>query len=693
LLQRTLNLGILAHVDAGKTTLTERLLYAAGAIDEIGSVDDGTTQTDSLALERQRGITIRSAVVSFAIDDVTVNLIDTPGHPDFIAEVERVLGVLDGAVLVISAVEGVQPQTRVLMRALQRLRIPTLLFVNKIDRPGAGGERLLRAISERLAPAIVPMGFTRALGTRAAGFSLFAADDPASRAGLAEVLAGQDETLLAEYLENEGGLPSDRLRQALAVQTKLALAHPVFFGSAITGAGVEALMAGIAELLPAAAGDADGAVSGTVFKIERGAGGEKVAYVRMFSGTVRTRDRLCFGRELFDKVTAIAVFERGPAARRTSVSAGEIGKLWGLDDIQIGDRIGEAGTVGEQHQFAPPTLESVVVAGTADGRAGLAVALAQLAEQDPLINVRQDDTVDEMSVSLYGEVQKEVIQATLANDFGIDVTFRETTTIYIERPAGTGEAVEVLHAPTNPFMATVGLRVDPAPIGSGVEFRLDVDMRSVPMYIYKTANNFTEIMTQYIRRTLREGLFGWRVTDCTVTMNECDYFVGDGSRRRSRSNNGRQVHTSRTTAADFRKLTPLVLMLALERAGTVVCEPLLRASIEAPTDAVGTVLAAVARLGGVVEAPSLRGDLSMIETVLPAAHARDLQRQLSGLTGGEGVIETSFGGYQPVSGTPPSRRRRTANPLNRQEYMMELARLAIRRTNQQKTGRNGQPPG
>src|SRR4249919_1466894 len=141
---RTLNLGILAHVDAGKTSLTERLLFAAGVIDEIGSVDDGNTQTDSLALERQRGITIKSAVVSFVIDDVTVNLIDTPGHPDFIAEVERVLGVLDGAVLVISAVEGVQSQTRVLMRTLQRLHIPALIFVNKIDRRGADIERVMQ---------------------------------------------------------------------------------------------------------------------------------------------------------------------------------------------------------------------------------------------------------------------------------------------------------------------------------------------------------------------------------------------------------------------------------------------------------------------------------------------------------------------------------------------------------------------
>src|ERR1700754_1174186 len=161
----TLNLGIVAHVDAGKTSLTERLLYSVGAIDEIGSVDAGNTQTDSLALERRRGITIKSAVVSFVVGDVAVNLIDTPGHPDFIAEVERVLSVLDGAVLVISAVEGVQAQTRVLMRTLRRLRIPTLIFVNKIARGGARRDAVLAQLARRLAVPLVPMGRPVALGT------------------------------------------------------------------------------------------------------------------------------------------------------------------------------------------------------------------------------------------------------------------------------------------------------------------------------------------------------------------------------------------------------------------------------------------------------------------------------------------------------------------------------------------------
>jgi len=661
---RTLNLGILAHVDAGKTTLTERLLYAAGVIDEIGSVDDGTTQTDTLALERQRGITIKSAVVSFAIDDVTVNLIDTPGHPDFIAEVERVLSVLDGAVLVISAVEGVQSQTRLLMRALQRLKVPTLMFVNKIDRPGAGDERVLGAISERLTPAIIPVGSAHGLGTRAADFTRSGADDAEFRARLAEMLAERDDGILTAYIDGEAGVPYRRLRQALAKQTGRALLHPVFFGSAITGAGVEPLMSGIAELLPASEGDADGPASGTVFKIERGPAGEKIAYVRMFSGTVRIRDRLRFGPAGEGKVTALSVFDRGAAARRGSVSAGQIGKLWGLGAIQIGDVIGAPRTAAA-HQFAPPTLETVVVPSSSAERGPLRIALAQLAEQDPLINVRQDDVRQELSVSLYGEVQKEVIQTTLASDFGVDVTFRETTTICIERPIGTGEAVEVLRAKTktnvtghssphssNPFPATVGLRVAPAPIDSGIEFRLGVDIRLVPLHIYKTADTFTDLMRQYVRETLLEGLFGWQVTDCTVTMIDCGYVAAG------------------TTAADFRRVTPLVLMRALEGAGAEVCEPMVRVSLEIPTDTLGAVLPVLARLGAAVQTPS-GGKLS---TVLPAARVQELQRQLPALTGGAGVLESEFGGYRRVGGEPPTRPRTTADPLNREEYLMHLTR-------------------
>ncbi|HRF51010.1 MAG TPA: GTP-binding protein, partial [Anaerolineales bacterium] len=303
-----LNLGILAHVDAGKTSLTERLLFRTGVIRKLGSVDAGTTQTDTLALEQQRGITIKSAVATFALDDVVVNLLDTPGHPDFIAEVERVLGVLDGAVLVISAVEGVQAQTRVLFKALQRLRVPTLFFINKIDRRGAQEEALLQRIAEKLTPAILPLGATQGRGTSAAAYLPFEHDDPAHRARLIDALTARDDAFLAACLRDDMDVAPEALRRELAAQTRRAQIHPVVFGSAITGAGVDELLAAIRELLPTSPERAAEPVAGSVFKIERGRGGEKVAYVRLTAGALRVRDRVGYGAGHVGRVTGLAVF-------------------------------------------------------------------------------------------------------------------------------------------------------------------------------------------------------------------------------------------------------------------------------------------------------------------------------------------------------------------------------------------------
>ncbi|MFE7839080.1 GTP-binding protein [Streptomyces sp. NPDC057474] len=659
-MSRTLNLGILAHVDAGKTSLTERLLHTVGVIDEIGSVDDGSTRTDSLALERQRGITIKSAVVSFEIDDITVNLIDTPGHPDFIAEVERVLNVLDGAVLVVSAVEGVQAQTRVLMRTLRRLRIPTLIFVNKLDRRGARHRDLLETIAARLTPAIVPMGEVGRLGTAKAHFTPY---DPLPP-GLLELLAEHDDRLLAAYVHDETAVPDARLRAALAAQTGEALVHPVFHGSAITGAGISELIDGIRELLPATDGEADGPVSGTVFKVERGPAGEKIAYVRMFDGTVRTRDRLTFrDGELEGKVTAISVFERGAAVRETAVSAGRIAQLWGVADIRIGDTIGvPRERAADGHHFSPPTLETVVLPAHAEDGGALHLALTQLAEQDPLIGLRHDDLRQETSVSLYGEVQKEVVQATLADEYGIDVTFRETTTICVERLAGVGEAVEFNKKDGNPFLATVGLRVEPAPVGSGVDFRLEVELGSMPYAFFKAVEDT-------VREALEQGVHGWRVPDCVVTVTHSGY-----SPRQSHAHQ-RFDKSMSSTGADFRGLTPLVLMDALRRAGTRVHEPMHRFRIDAPADSLGAVLPVLAALRAVPQDTRMSGRVVRLEGLVPAARVHGLEQRLPGLTGGEGELETAFAHYAPVGGTTvPERPRTDHNPLDRKEYLLHLTR-------------------
>jgi ribosomal protection tetracycline resistance protein len=652
---RRLNLGIVAHVDAGKTSLTERLLFTAGVINELGSVDDGSTQTDTMALERQRGITIKSAVVSFAIDGLTVNLIDTPGHPDFIAEVERVLSVLDGAVLVISAVEGVQAQTRILMRALQRLHIPTLIFVNKIDRRGAQQEHVLHSISERLTPAVIPMGSTSELGTRSAGFVPSGAADAEFAARLVDLLADHDDAFLAAYVNGGATVSYRRLREELASQTRQARVHPVFFGSAITGAGVDALISGIKELLPSGEDDPHGPVSGTVFKIERGPAGEKIAYARMFSGTLHVRDRLQFGQGNEGRVTAISVFDRGPAVRRGAVAAGQIGKLWGLGDIQIGDAIGESRAASEHH-FAPPTLETIIVPRRPADRQALHAALAQLAEQDPLIDLRRDDLRQELFVSLYGEVQKEVVQATLATDFGIEVEFLETTMICIERPVGTGEELEILGKDSNPFLATIGLRLEPAPVDAGLTFKLEAKVETIPIFVYKAVEHFQKAMEETVQETLRQGLYGWQVADCTVTMTMSGYVSPSSSAR------------------DFRLLTPLVLMSALKQAGTIVCEPMHRFQLEIPADTFGSLLPALARLRAIPQAPVIQGPLCRLAGEIPAALVHDLQQQLPALTRGEGVLESAFERYAPIRGTPPTRARSDLNPLNRKEYLLHVLR-------------------
>jgi ribosomal protection tetracycline resistance protein len=398
------------------------------------------------------------------------------------------------------------------------------------------------------------------------------------------------------------------------------------------------------------------------------------------------------------------VFDRGPAVQSAAVAAGQIGKLWGLGDIQIGDtvRVVETSTAshrpgangcrgpepsngwepaggsgrkpepgecrepqpgecrepepGDCRYFAPPTLETVVVPCRLADKGALHLALSQLAEQDPLINLRQDDRRGEMYVSLYGEVQKEVIQATLAQEYAIDVHFRETSVICIERPIGTGEALERLGKGDNPFLATVGLRVEPASEGAGVELRLEVEVASIPLFIFKAVEEFQRAMEDTVRTTLQQGLHGWQVTDCTVTLTECGYV------------------SPPSTARDFRLLTPLVLMSALQEAGTSVYEPIHRFHLEIPADTYGSTIPILARLGAVLQSSATRDSSYTLEGEILATQVHQLQHQLPAATRGEGVLEWDFDSYQPVSGAIPTRPRSDYNPLNRKEYLLHVVR-------------------
>ncbi|MFK8849905.1 tetracycline resistance ribosomal protection protein Otr(A) [Streptomyces sp. Ac-502] len=619
----TLNIGILAHVDAGKTSLTERLLYATGAIERLGSVDAGDTRTDTGAIERERGITIRSAVASFTAGDVQVNLIDTPGHSDFIAEVERALGVLDGAVLLLSAVEGVQARTRVLMKTLRRLRLPTLLFVNKIDRAGARTEALVADIRRTLAPHVVPMAAVRGAGTPGARTTPLRAHVPAVRARLTELLADADDTILARAVDGPPPSPEELLA-ALAARTADGSVHPLYFGSAIGGQGVGALIDGMTRLIPPPPPGAAGAPPrGTVFAVQREPGGGKSAYLRLYEGEVRPRRPVSLHRREPDgtavrvdgRITALEVVGR-PPGDQALLTAGNIAVLRGLPGVRVGDRLGgEApGTHREDGEalFSRPTLETVVRARRPAEAARLRAALLGLAEQDPLIHARPAAS-GATSVLLYGEVQKEIIAATLRQDHGIVADFAPSRVVCVERLLGTGEAYEEITGRDHVgWWATVGLRVEPGPRGSGPRFAYETELGALP-------HGFHQAVEDTVYASLRDGPRGWAVTDCRVVLTRSG-FVGPVS-----------------TAGDFRGVTPVVLARALRRAGTRVYEPCHSFEAEVPLDTIAPVTAHLAPLGADFDDTSAAGGRWLLTGTLPARRLHDAERRLPGLTRGEGT--------------------------------------------------------
>jgi ribosomal protection tetracycline resistance protein len=648
----TVNIGILAHVDAGKTSLTERLLFDTAVIERLGSVDSGTTQTDTGEIERRRGITIRSAVAAFTVGDRQVNLIDTPGHSDFVAEVERALGVLDGAVLVMSAVEGVQPHTRALMKTLRALRLPTLIFINKIDRMGARSDDLLADIARLLTPAVLPMGTVRDIGTARASFHGYGTADATAIAAWAPVLAEHDDGLLAALVDDESPEPA-RLTAALRTQTATGAVYPVLFGSALSGAGVPALLDAIGTLLPPAPA-AEPELRARVFAIERGPSGEKLAYIRSYGGDLRARQHVTVYRRDIDggvghyqvHVTGVSVvgLRSGEAGHLT---AGYIAKVRGLSGVRIGDQIGSPVALDVDAHFAPPTLETTVRPAGSTRPETLHAALVQLADEDPLIRTHVTPT-GATAVALYGEVQKEVIGATLTDVYGIEATFEPSRIMHGERPIGTGNGLELLG---HGFLATVGLRVEP---GDGVDYHLEVELGSMPL-------SFHRAVEETVRQSLTQGVSGWPVTDIRITLTR----------------NGFKPDTA---PGHFRDVVPLVLMRALAMAGTRVYEPCHRFELDVPPDRLGPAVAQLAHLGAKVETTLDRSAYWRITGDIPARVAYVFQQQLPALSNGEGLWSSVPYGDRAVIGSPPRRARTDGNPFDRVEYTRFLAQRDLATT-------------
>ncbi|MCW9132117.1 TetM/TetW/TetO/TetS family tetracycline resistance ribosomal protection protein [Bacillus paramycoides] len=643
----TINLGIVAHVDAGKTSLTERILYETNVIKEIGRVDSGNTHTDSMELERQRGITIKASVVSFFINDLKVNVIDTPGHADFIAEVERSFRVLDGAILVISAVEGVQAQTKILMRTLQKLNIPTILLVNKIDRSGANTEKVVKQIRATLSNKILPFYSVENEGTKQAHIIKYQSFDDCI-----ELLAPYNESLLESYVNNEI-VPDSLLRKELEKQIQRANVYPIFFGSAMTGIGVTELLENISAMLPTDTSShcEDDALSGIVFKIEREPSGEKIAYVRVFSGCLHVRKYVNIHRTESlshkEKIKKMCIFQNGNAVQTPTVQSGEFCKVWGLSDIKIGDIVGERTQHIKDIQLAEPQMEAAIKAMPKERNHDLYVALMELCEEDPLIKVWKDDVHNELYIRLFGEVQKEVIETMLHEKYNLQVTFSNTRVVCIEKPVGIGNAVEMMGEKTNPFYATIGFKVAQGALNSGITYNLGVELGSLPLAFHKAIEDT-------VFQTLKQGLYGWEVTDIIVTLTHTGYA------------------SPVTTASDFRNLTPLVLMDALKQAETCVYEPVNEFELTVPEHAISTAMYKLAAIPATFTEPILYNDSYHLTGSLPVAKTENFKRMLHSFTEGEGIFTTKPAGYTKLNALFPTRKRVDFNPLNRKDYLLHV---------------------
>lgn len=635
------NIGLLAHVDAGKTTTTEQMLYHAGRIRTAGRVDDGTTQTDYLDVERQRGISVRMAATVLPWKGCEINLVDTPGHTDFVSEVERSLQVLDGVVLVISAAEGVQSHTETLWHALRSRGVPTLLYINKVDRWGADPARVFRQIQSTLTDRAIPI---QALPPTERDCRCVTGLPPQELLGR---LAELDDDALERYL-GDGQLDPAWLQQRLAQLTSAGQAFPVLFGSSLRGVGIPELLDAVVALLPPPV-ISSATVSGVVFKVERDPAMGRLAYVRLYGGTLHPRDAvLVAGRAEPARIVQIRKMYARHQVDAAVFPAGDIGVLCGLGAVRAGDTLGDPAGVPPLYRMAQPVLRVRVWPLQTQALPRLLAALQELSDEDPHLEVQWQPEVRELNLTVMGPIQVEIIQSLLTARFGIHARFDPPTVIYRETPVGTGEGEVTYVSPIGPGYARVQLRVEPGAPGSGLSFTNRV--RHDDLY-----PQFAAEVERTVPQVLQQGLWGWLVTDLHVSLI------------------GGAFDSIVTTVGDYTHATPMALMSALSAAGVRLLEPVYHFRLSLPADCSGRVMAELLQMRSLLEPPNAEGDRLHLTGTVPVATFLGFPARLSGLTAGRGALSVHPAGYQPAPPAAHAERPRTGiDPLDRPRYLLAL---------------------
>ena len=631
-----INIGILAHVDAGKTTLTESLLYASGTISEPGSVEKGTTRTDTMFLERQRGITIQTAVTSFQWHRCKVNIVDTPGHMDFLAEVYRSLAVLDGAILVLSAKDGVQAQTRVLFHALRKLNIPTIIFINKIDQVGIDLEGVYQSVRDKLSADII-IKQTVSLSSK------ITLTENTNAEVWDSVIENNDE-LLAKYIAGES-ISQEELAQEEQRRVQDASLLPVYHGSAKNGLGIQQLMDAVIGLFQPTTEQGSAALCGRVFKVEYTDCGQRLVYLRLYSGTLRLRDTVALaGREKL-KITEMRIPSKGEIVRTDTAHKGEI-VILPSDSLRLNDILGDKTQLPrEMWSDAPfPMLRTTITPKTAEQRDRLLDALTQIADTDPLLHYEVDSTTHEIVLSFLGRMQLEVVSALLTEKYKIETAVKEPTVIYLERPLKVASHTIHIEVPPNPFWASIGLSVTPLPLGSGVKYESRVSLG----YLNQS---FQNAVMDGIRYGLGQGLCGWNVTDCKICFEYGLYY------------------SPVSTPADFRSLAPIVLEQALKESGTQLLEPYLSFTLYAPQEYLSRAYHDAPKYCATIETAQIKKDEVVFTGEIPARCIQAYRTDLAFYTNGRSVCLTELKGYQATVGEPIIQPRRPNSRLDKVRHM------------------------
>ncbi len=639
------NIGIFAHVDAGKTTLTENILYKAGCIKKLGRVDEGTAHTDSMEIERERGISVQAAAVSVEWDSISINIIDTPGHVDFSAEVERALLALDGAILVVSAMEGVQAQTEIIWKALESMKIPTMIFVNKIDRAGADADRVMKQLKQMTLGKAFAVQKVEGL-EKDSRITELGHMSKVCRNELCEGLAEYSESIL-NALINDVVITDNEIEECLTSQTRSFNLCPVFFGAAIKSIGIEAVLNGIVKYLPAPSMEGGKEPSGIVYKIHHGRVGGKASFVRLYEGYIEVRKNVYNNtRGLEEKIYSIFKVIGSEYKPVSYLEAGEIGIVYGLHNARIGDVLGYQENVKTLHHFASPALSVKVYPSRGDKMDELVLALRILEEEDPLLNVQWHDNERELQVQLMGMIQMEILTRIIKSRFHLDAVFEKPSIVYKETPAGTGIGYIEMYTP---YYATLRLMVEPLPRGSGVIY----ESAFTTDFIFP---KFQKEVEQAVPLALKEGILGWEVTDVKVTL------IG-----------GRSTQLA-TKPSDFRAVTPIAVMEALKEAGTILLEPILEYELNISRDEAGLVMKDLIAMRASMDDQSVLEDRFVITGLIPMATSIEYPVKIASLSQGRSTFKTSFVGYRECSlELGKVRARKTVSPLDRENYILSIS--------------------